>query len=202
MAVSCLLAAGASAAAVRSTSRIDAFVQVCEDARRGTIGQLEHQLRGLRSENAPSPRVSQQIAKIEANLQALRQNKRPIVPALRFPPEAGAIGRIPRLTCHVDRILSDREMLVRCFFPVKVASVQHFQARGENITRPVAFLIRGLPTSQVNEGTDLELLQVFEVSQGHLPRSADGRTKSTLVLSEFDMKTVEPQLRAAAGLGR
>jgi hypothetical protein len=183
---------------VRSASRIDAFVRVCEEARRGTIAQLEHQLRGLRSEDRPSPRSSRQIAKIEADLRALRENKQVVVPALRFPPEVGAIGRIPRLTCRVDRIISQREMLVRCSFPVKVANVEHFRARGETLLRPVTFLIRGLPTDEVNAGTDLELLQVFEISGSAAYKSADGRTSSVLVLSEFDMKAVEPQLRAAA----
>src|SRR5437016_4432357 len=105
-------------------AKVEAFLKLCESSRRGAILQLEHTLRGLRSQSPKSPQVTRQIAKIEEDLRVLRANKEPVVPTLGFPPEVGAIGRLPRLTCHVEQIVSDREMLVRCFFPVKVTTVR------------------------------------------------------------------------------
>jgi hypothetical protein len=110
-------------------ANVEAFAKLCENSRRGAIMHLEHTLRGLRSQGSKSPDAARRIAAAEADLRVLRANKEPVVPPLGFPPEAGAIGRLPRLTCHVEQIVSDHEMLVRCFFPVKVTTVRHFQAR-------------------------------------------------------------------------
>lgn len=178
--------------------KIESFLKLCETSRRGSILQLEHTLRGLRADGSKSAETQHRIAKTEANLRALRANKEPVVPALKFPPEVGAIGRLPRLSCHVDQILSENEMLVRCFFSLKVTSVRHFQAEGEIIVRPVTFLLRGLPTGALHEGSELELLQVFEITGTHRYKTAQGRLETVLVLSEFDMEAVEPFFRATA----
>ncbi len=188
---------GASTAAA-VPPKIEAFVQQCETSRRGAILQLEHTLRGLRSQGSKSPETLRRIAKTEEDLLTLRANKEPVVPPLRFPPEVGAIGRLPRLSCHVDQILSEREMLVSCSFPLKVTTVKHFQAQGETIVRPVAFLLRGLSTREAHDGADLELLQVFEITGTRTYKTVNGRDATVLVLSEFDMKAVEPFFKAAA----
>ena len=82
----------------------------------------------------------------------LRANKEPVVPTFFFPPDIGAIGPLPRISGHVEQILSDREMLVRCFFTVRVTSVANFERRGETIERPVVFLIRGPSTRAAHRG--------------------------------------------------
>ena len=110
----------------------------------------------------------------------------------------GNIGRLPRLTCHVDQILSDDEMLVRCLFSLKVTSVERFQPRYETVVRPVTFLVRGLSTQQTHEAADLELLQVFEVSGTHTYRTVGGSQATVHVLSPFDMKAIEPYFQALA----
>jgi hypothetical protein len=93
-------------------------------------------------------------------------------------------------------VLSEREMLVRAFFSVKVAAVEHFRVRGETVVRPVSFLIRGLATEALQEGADLQLSQVFEISGSETLKSADGRPATVWVLNEFDMKAIEPYFRA------
>src|ERR1700680_1178177 len=84
-------------------ARVKAFLETCETARRGALVQLEHTLRGLRSQQNTSAAVTRQIAEIEDDLRALRANKEPVVPTLVFPPDTGGIGRLPRLSCHVDQ---------------------------------------------------------------------------------------------------
>ena len=196
-----LLAAPAIWAAQRPdppTPRIEAFVELCETSRRGAIAVAQRRLRALRSNGVNTSKASKQIRQLEDELKVLRDGTQPVVPAMRFPPEVGAIGRLPKLSCHVDQILSGDSMLVRCFFTVKVVTVERFQPRGESVVRPVTFLVRGLPTADVMEGADLELAQVFEITGTASYRTADGRSQSTMVLSEFDMKAVEPYFRARA----
>ncbi len=118
------------------------------------------------------------------------------MPALRFPPEVGAIGRVPRLTCHVNQILSDDEMLVRCYFAVRVRTVKNFQARLETIHRPATFLVRGLPTDRYSEGADVQLLDVFQISGRHTYKSVDGKPVSVMVLRPFDMQAIQPYYQA------
>ena len=121
-----------------------------------------------------------------------------MVAPLAFPPEKGAIGRLPRLTCHVKQVLSEREMLVECYFPVRVSTVRHFQARGEVIEQAVTFLIRGVPTEGAEEGADLELLNVLETTGKQTYKTVEGGTRSVWVLNDFDMKAVEPYFRRSA----
>ncbi len=187
---------GTAAETVGVPPRIEAFLDLCDTSRRGAIAQLEHRLRGLKSQERQSTESVRQIARVEKDLQALRANNEPVVPALRFPPEVGAIGRLPRLECHVDRVISEREMLVRSFFSVKVAAVEHFRARGETVVQPVSFLIRGMPTQKSQVGADIELSQVFEITATQSNKTADGRSTSVWILSEFDMKAIEPYFRA------
>ncbi len=185
---------GQSAAIPR---KIESFLNHCETSRRGAIAQLEYTLRGLRAENPKTPEIDRQIADIEADLRRLRANKEPVVPAFYYPPDVGAIGRLPRISCHVDQILSDKEMLVRCFFPVRITTVKNYERRGETIERPVVFVIRGVPTRDAQEGSDIELSQVFEIVNRREYRTVEGRASSALVISPFDMKAVEPYFRGA-----
>ncbi len=178
--------------------KIETFLKLCETSRRGAIAQLEYTLRGLRSEQSKTRESARRIADIEEDLRVLRANKEPVVPTFFFPPDIGAIGRLPRISGHVEQILSDREMLVRCFFTVRVTSVANFERRGETIERPVVFLIRGPSTRATHEGADLELPQVFEITGRRHYRTVDGRTSEALVISEFDMKAVEPYFRREA----
>jgi hypothetical protein len=179
-------------------ARVKAFLETCETARRGAILQLEHTLRGLRSQQTTSAAVARQIAEIEEDLRALRANKEPVVPTLVFPPDTGGIGRLPRLSCHVDQILGEKEMLVRCFFTLKVPAVRHFQAHAETVVRPVTFLIQGTTTENLHEGTDIELLDVFEIKGQQVYRTVQGRAQTVWVIAPFDMKSVESFFRGAA----
>jgi hypothetical protein len=198
--VLCLLAPAADPAAkpALQPARIEAFLRLCETSRRGAILQLEHTLRGLRSQGSKSPEVTRQIVKIEENLRVLRANKEPLVPALTFPPEVGAIGRLPRLACHVEQILSEREMLVRCNFPVKVTTVRHFQARDEKVVQAVTFLMRGVPTSDAHEGADLEVTQVLEITGKQTYQTVEGRPSTVWVASDFDMTVIQTYFRQSA----
>jgi hypothetical protein len=177
--------------------KIAAFLKQCETSRRGAIAQLEHSLRGLQSQDA-SPETAGRIAKIQADLRALRANKEPVVAPLAFPPERGAIGRLPRLHCHVNQVLSDREMLVECYFPLRVSTVRHFQPRAETIEQAVTFLVRGVSTEGAEEGADLEVLDVLEVLGKQTYKTVDGSSRSVWVLGDFDMHAVEPYFRQAA----
>ncbi len=176
--------------------RIEEFLRACEASRKGTIAQLEFELRGLRAGADNSAGTLRRIKAIEANLASLRANKEPIVPALHFPPEVGHIGRLPRLACHVDQILSQDQMLVRCNFSLKVRTVRNFQPRLETVVRTISFLIDGVATDQVSEGADVPLLDVFEISGRRTYRSIDGESIEVLVLTPFDMKSIEPYFRA------
>jgi len=198
--VLCFLAPAADLAVkpAIAPAKIEAFLKLCETSRRGAILQLEHTLRGLRSQASKSPQVTRQIVKIEENLGVLRANKEPLVPALTFPPEIGAIGRLPRLACHVEQILSDREMLVRCYFPVKVTTVRHFQARDEKIMQGVTLLMRGVPTSDAQEGADVEVPQVLEITGKQTYQTVEGRPSAVWVASDFDMKVVQAYFRQSA----
>jgi hypothetical protein len=178
--------------------RVEAFLQECETARRGAIIRLEYQLRGLRAEQQKSqaPAISRQIAKLDKDLSALRASQELVVPSLRFPVEVGTIGRLPRLTCHVDQVLANGEMLATCSFSLKVRTVEKRQARIETVVRPVSFLLRGIPTTQAHAGADLELLDVFEVTGRHTYETDAGKPATVLVIEPFDMAPIA-KLRAA-----
>ncbi len=180
-------------------AKIEAFVKHCDTSRRGAIMSLEHTLRGLNSASAKNnPQAPRQIAAVEAELRVLRANKEPVVPPLSFPPEVGAIGRLPRLTCHVEQVVSDREMLVRCNFPVKVTTVKRYQAHAETVTQGILFLVRGMPTREARDGADLPMLQVLEITGKETYKTVDGKSNTVWVLGEFDMKTAEPYFRQLA----
>ena len=202
------LTSGAMVAQVPATSgqvesgnippRVEKFLKSCETSRRGAIASLEYELRGLLADKSGSRKTSSRIARVEANLAALRANKEPVVPALRFPPEIGAIGRLPRLACHIEQILADDQMLVRCQFSLKVRTVKQFQPRLETVVRPVTFLVRGLSTRKLTAGAEVQLLDVFEISGQHTYQSVAGKPITVLVLKPFDMKAIEPYFRAMA----
>ncbi|MEX0678082.1 MAG: hypothetical protein WD063_13455 [Pirellulales bacterium] len=200
----CLLAVAETGVAQEGAvpAKIEKFLKLCETSKRGAILNLEHELRGLRRQAPQTREASRHIANLEEQLRVLRSNERPVVPPIAFPPQVGAIGRLPRLSCHVDQVVSDDALLVRGFFPVVVTTVHRFQAQRETVVQPVRFLVRGLPTRNVDEGSDLEMLDVFEVTGQETHRSADGGSDSVLVLKPFDMKSVEPYFRKMAGQDR
>lgn len=190
--VSAMWAVGSEPKAVPASpqAKIEAFLKSCEENRRGAILHLEHTLRGLRRRSPQSPDVVRRIAETEEALRALEAGELPMIPTIAFPPESGAIGRLPRTAVHVDQIVSDREMLVRCFFPVRVSTVRNFRAEGETVVQPVTFLVRGIATKDVHEGADLKLPQVFEISGRHTYTTVAGRRQNAWVLREFDLGAI------------
>jgi hypothetical protein len=99
----------------------------------------------------------------------------------------------------VDQILSDNEMLVRCTFRLKVRAVERYKPRYETISRDVPFLVRGLSTRAANQGSEIEVLDVFEVTGTHTYQSVDRRPITVQVIARFDMQAIEPYFRAMAG---
>jgi hypothetical protein len=175
--------------------KIEAFLKHCETTRRGSILELEHTLRGLRRQSPQSAEVVRRIKEAQTNLETLQANEHPVVGTLAFPPQAGAIGRLPRRMCHVDQIVSEREMLVRCFFRVKVAAVRKFKAHGETVVPPVGFSVRGVATRDFHEGADVELPQVFEIGGRHTYETVGGSSNTVWVLNVFDMEEAERYFR-------
>lgn len=170
-----------------SAAKIEAFLKLCETTRRGAILQFEHELRGLRGSGAQGAKTRRRMHELQLHLEALRAGRHLVVPTLSFPPEVGAIGRLPRLTCHVDQVLSPNEMLVRVSFPVKVATVKHYQSRGETAMPAVLFLVRGVATDDFPAGADRELTAVLEIT-GRQPGSS---SPAGWVLEPFDMGAID-----------
>ena len=188
------LSAATQAAAPAGTpipAKIEAFLRNCETNRRGAILQLEHTLRGLQNHGAQTPDVARRIKTIESDLQVLRANKQPIVSTLSFPPEIGAIGRVPRLNWHIDQIVSDRELIVRCYFNVRTTAVRRYVARVETKVQPVSFVVRGIETKDLREGSDPPVPQVFEITGRETYSLAGGGSTSVWVLEPFDMAAVQ-----------
>jgi hypothetical protein len=173
-----------------SPSKIEAFLKQCETNRRGAILQLEFKLRGLRNQKPMSQQVTAQIKSVEEDLRILRANEHPVVPTLSFPPEVGSIGRLPRLTLHVDQIVSENEFLGRVFFPVKMSEVRQFRWQPNRVVQDVTFLVRGVPTKCLNEGVDTEFTQVFEIVGRRSSRTRDGQMSPLWVAHPFDMTEV------------
>jgi len=172
--------------------KIARFLERCETSRRGAVLQIEHKLRGLRNSGSAD---AHEIARLENQLRLLQANQTPVVPELSFPPQVGAIGRMPGLACHTEQVLAADEAVVRCSFPVTVATMRNFKRYRERVMRPVDFVLRGASTSGLREGADQEMLGVFEVVGRERYETEAGRTKDVLVLREFDLKTVEPYFR-------
>lgn len=181
----------ASGVATLSATKVEAFVERCIAARRGAIARLEHSLRGLKNQRN-TPQVARQIAKLESDLQALRAEREPVVPTLIFPLSKGDIGRLPRLTCHVDQILSDRELLVRCSFPLKVTTVEHFQGQQDTVMQPVACIIRGVSTRDKQEGADTQLTEVFAITDQETYETVAGKRLQVWIVEPFDMSVTKP----------
>ena len=172
--------------------KIKKFLENCETNRRGAVLQLEFTLRGLRNQGQQTPDTVRRIASLEADLRALKANKQPVVSTLSFPPEVGAIGRVPRLTWHIDQILSDREMIVRCFFNVRTTAVRRYVARGDIKVQPVSFVVRGVETKELLEGSDPPVSQVFEVTGRERFPLAGGGFSSVWVLSRSTWSRPKP----------
>jgi hypothetical protein len=182
--------------------KIAKLLELCERSRRGAILQLEHKLRGLRQQSnaratAKNPLAEDsdpQIAKLKRQLEFLQTTPLPVIPTISFPPQVGAIGRLPGESCHVDQIVSAKEMVVRCFFQVPVVTVRNFKGQREIVEESVPCVIRGLHTSKFREGTDFETDSLYEVVGTETYQTAGGKSRQLVVLRPFDRKTLEKYL--------
>ncbi len=181
--------------------KIARFLEQCETLRRGSILQIEHTLRGLRHDDTGDAQTRRRIRRLEEQLRLLKSPRQPVVPELSFPPQVGAIGRLPGLTCHVEQVLSGHEVLIRCSFPVTVATVRNFKRYREKVVRPVELVIRGLPTGEFHEGANREMLAVFEVAARETYQTESGKSKELLVLKQFDLKAVQPYFKKPSQTG-
>jgi hypothetical protein len=176
----------ASANAQAPPAKIDTFLKRCETNRRGRILELEHTLRRLRHQ-AQSAQVVAQTRQLQSELQLLRANKDLLVPTLAYPPETGAMGRLPDLTFHVDEVIPPDSLLGRSYFLVRLGSVQGFQFRPEKVRQPAVFYITGVNTQRYTPGGDIQLPETFEVVEQRSYRTADNRPGRAWVLRVVDM---------------
>jgi hypothetical protein len=184
--------------------KIAKLLELCETSRRGAILQIEHKLRGLRqhgkasaaTESTTTADSNRQIADLERQLKFLETTPLPVIPTISFPPQVGTIGRLPGESCHVDQIVSAREMLVRCFFQVQVVTVHNFKGQRENVEESVPCVIRGLDTSRSREGTDFETDGLYEVLGTEVYQTAGGKSRQLVILRPFDRKSLEKYLPA------
>jgi hypothetical protein len=193
--VAVMLCGQAGAKAPAPPPKIAKLLELCETSRRGAILQIEHKLRGLRQgqggqgDEASAART--EITELERQLKFLHTTPLAVVPTLSFPPQVGAIGRLPGLSCHVDQVVSAQEMLVRCFFHVPVVTVRNFKGQKEIVEETVPFLVRGMETSAAHEGTDYETEGLYEVVGTELYLTAGGKSRKLLILRPFDRKSLE-----------
>lgn len=165
--------------------RIARFLELCETTRRGAILQLEHELR--KQKNAPaSERSSARIAQLEARLRDLQTGHELIVPTISFPPQPGAIGRLPGNSCYVDQVISANEILVRCHFRVPVTAVRDFRVYRDSVVQPVTAVVRGW-SQPVSEGQDTTTDEIFEVVGRERYTTQGGAVRQVLVLKQFDL---------------
>jgi hypothetical protein len=180
--------------------KVAKFLEQCENSRRGAILQIEHKLRSLRREHpgADGRRAgNREIAELERQLKFLETTPLPMLPTLSFPPQMGAIGRLPGLACHVDQVVSDNEMLVRCFFQVPVVTVRNYKGQREIVQETVQCVIRGAKTSGAMEGSDYETDGLYEVAAHESYQTSSGKPRMMLVLRPFDKQALEPYLPKA-----
>ncbi len=168
----------------------------CELLGRGTILKLEEKIRGLRSGQVKSKNSAAAIRQCEAAIAEIKSRQRVIVPTMHFPVSVGDIGRLPGVGAHVEQILGPDDMLIRCTFHVQVVVTRHFRPESEMVTQAVLFKLRGLPTKEFSEASDVELLQVFRVGRAQKYQTDEGKSASVLVIEPFDMQPVESYLRS------
>ena len=144
--------------------KIAKFLEQCETSRRGAVLQIEHRLRGLRQESPRSATSARQIVQLEEQLRDLESGRQLVVPPISFPLQAGSIGRLDALECHVDQVVSPQELLLRGYFRVPVITVRNFRKQQEVVTQSVPLLIRGLKEDPPIEGQDWVAPGVFEVT--------------------------------------
>jgi hypothetical protein len=183
------LATGASARAQAPPPKIETFLKRCETNRRGRILELEHTLRRLRHQ-AQSAQVVAQTRQLQDELRLLRANQDLLIPTLAYPPEKGAMGRLPELTFHVDEVLPPDLLLGRSNFLVGLGSVQRFQFRPEKVHERAVFFITGVDAQKFTAGGDIQLPETFEVVEQRSYRTADGRPGRAWVLKVADMSQV------------
>lgn len=170
--------------------KIAKFLERSEASRKGALVELENQLRRLRNMSPRPPRAAEQIAQLESDIERLQANREPVVPPLRYPPEIGAIGRLPQLRFKVEQVVSADEMLVRCEFPIVVAQTRRYQTTGERTTVGVSLLLRGRPTAGLEPGSERETVEVFEITARRDFRAGNGRMQSVPVVELFDLRTL------------
>jgi hypothetical protein len=174
---------------------LQAFAEQCETLRRGTILKLEESLRGLKSGQVVTPDKPGSIRQTEADIEALRNRRRMVVPMLRFPPRVEQIGRLPGGGAYVEQILGPSEALVRCTFNVNVVVTRNRQPINEVVRQRPMFKIRGVPTAEWGPSTDVELLGAFEIAGTERYQTVDGQWATVQLLKPFDMRPIEEYLR-------
>jgi hypothetical protein len=174
--------------------RIARFLELCETTRRGAILQLEHEIRKQR--NAPSAERSPvKISQLEARLKQLQSREELVVPTIAFPPQVGAIGRLPDDACYVEQVVSPNEVLIRCHFRVPVTTVRDFRAYRDAVVQPVAAVVRGWK-QHVSEGQDTTTREIFEVVGRDRYATQGGASRTVLVLKPFNAAELEPYLQS------
>jgi|GEM_PF-2472021 len=172
--------------------RIARFLELCETTRRGAILQLEHELRNQR--NAPSAQRSPlKISQLETRLKQLQSGQELTVPTISFPPQAGAIGRLPDDACYVKQVISSDEVLIRCHFRVPVTTIRNYRAYRDAVVQPVTAVVRGW-NQQVSEGQDTTTQEIFEVVGRDRYATQGGGGRTVLVLKPLEMGELEPYL--------
>jgi hypothetical protein len=179
--------------AASAPPQIAQFLNLCETTRRGAILQLEHELRKLKS--APTAeRSAVRIAQLDTRLKELQSGRELIVPTISFPPQSGAIGRLPGDSCYVEQVISADEVLIRCHFRVPVTTVKNFRAYRDTVVQPVAAVVRGW-TSPVAEGQDAKTQEIFEVVGRDRYATQSGGNRTVLILKPFNTDQLRPYLR-------
>jgi len=172
--------------------RIARFLELCETTRRGAILQLEHELRKQKNA-AATERSPVRISQLEGRLKDLQSGQELIVPMISFPPQPGAIGRLPDNACYVEQVISRDEVLVRCHFRVPVTTIRDFRAYRDSVVQPVPAVIRSWKR-RVAEGQDTATSETFEVIGRDRYATQAGATRTVLVLKPFNMDELRPYL--------
>ncbi len=186
-------------AAPQLTPALKSFADECDLLRRGTILRLEDSLRGLKSGRVKTLDNAGTIRQTEADIEALRNASRVIVPMLRFPTRVGQIGRLPGGGAYVEQVIGPKEALVRCSFRVNVVVTRNQQAVGEVVRQRSLYKMREEPTAAWGESNDVALTGTFQIVGTERYQTDDGHWTTVQVLKPFDMRPIEEYLRRQAG---
>jgi hypothetical protein len=153
---------------------------------------LEHELRKQKNA-AATERSPVRISQLEGRLKDLQSGQELIVPTISFPPQPGAIGRLPDDACYVEQVISPDEVLVRCHFRVPVTTVRNFRAYRDSVVQPVPAVVRGWKRD-LSEGQDTSTTEIFEVVGRERYATQGGAMRTVLVLKLFNMDELRPYL--------